>query len=101
MATLLDGATSNSNPASATGTATGASSVLIEIPNDSVFDGAQVILEGSSVNTAGLFSGLDRIAALTAAGHVRLELTTGHFVRALLVNAGANTSVTVEMHDVA
>lgn len=100
MAALLTAATSNSNPASATGTASGASRVLIEVPNDSVFDGAEVVIQASSVNTAGKFSPIGPIASITAPGNIVLDLPTGHFIRALLNRAGDSTSVSVNMIDI-
>jgi hypothetical protein len=99
MAVLLNEVTSNSIPASATGTATADSTrQLIEIPNTSVFDGATVTIQASSVNTAGLFSGIDRIATLTSAGNGPIiELPIGHFVRAIVNNVGALTNITCNM----
>lgn len=98
MAALLSSATSNSNPASATGTATVTSvRQLIEVPGDSVFNGAEVVIQGSSVNTAGKFSPIGAMASLTNPYSFVIEVPIGHFVRALLNRAGASTSVTVNM----
>lgn len=101
MPALLTTATTNTNRATATGTATGASRVLIEIPGDSVFGaGARVLIEGSSVNTAAKFSPFGRIAAMMQPMNITLDLPTGHFVRACLEGATATTSVTVNMIDI-
>ena len=100
MAALLSAATANTNRASATGTATGANKVLIEIPGDVVFGGAEVFIEGSSVNTAGKFSPFGRLGAFKQPMNIVLDLPTGHFVRAALAKAGSTTSVTVNMIDI-
>lgn len=98
MATLLSSATSNSNPASATGTATQTSTrQLIEIPGDSVFNGAEVVIQGSSVNTAGKFSPIGAMASLKQPHTFTIEVPIGHFVRALLNRAGSTTNITVNM----
>lgn len=98
MAVLLNAATSNTDRASATGTATAdAVDQIIEIPGDSVFDGAYVAIEVSSANTAAKFSGIDTIGIRTSPGNFSIRVPIGHFVRAALANAGASTSVTVNM----
>jgi hypothetical protein len=100
MAVLLNAATTNTNRATATGTATGASRVLIEIPDDVVFGGAEVVIEASSVNTATKFTPVSNIGNLQSPGNLLLELPTGHFVRAVLNRVSATTSMTVNMLDV-
>jgi hypothetical protein len=100
MAALLTNATTNTDRTAATGTATGANRVLIEVPGDSVFDRSRVIIEGSSVNTAAKFGPLGRIGAFTAPMSITLDLPTGHFVRAVLEKANAGTDVSVIMTDI-
>ena len=96
MAVLLNAVTTNTV---GTGAATADSTrQLIEIPSDAVFNGAIVTIEGSSVDNAAKYSGIDRIATLTSAGNGPIiELPIGHFVRAVLTNAGSATNVTVNM----
>jgi hypothetical protein len=97
---LLTNASANSNPASLTGTASQASSVFIEIPGSSVFNGAEVTIQASSTNTAANFSPIASIAALQSPGNVVITCPTGHFIRAVLNRAATGTSITCNMIDI-
>jgi len=94
MAALLTNATSNTT---GTGTATTAQNVWIEVPNDSVLDGAEVHIQASSADTAGKYSPTARPAIFKSAGWVQLQLPIGTFVRAVLNKAGAATNVSVNL----
>lgn len=97
---LLNAATANNNPASVTGTASTSTSILIEIPGDSVFNGAEVTIQGSSANTAAKFSDVAAIAKLYAPGNVVIACPSGHYFRAILNRAATGTSVTCNMIDI-
>lgn len=99
MAVLLNAVTVDTV---GTGTATTTADSLIEVPNTSVFgpNGA-VEIQASSVNTAGLYGPIDRIAVLRSPGCFAIRLPIGHFVRAVLTGAGTGTSVTVSLLDIA
>lgn len=91
---LLNAATSNTT---SSGTAINAEGGWIEIPADSVFDGAYVVIEASSVDTAGKYAPCDRITTLRSNGWRKLDLPSGTYVRAKLNNAGASTSITCNL----
>jgi hypothetical protein len=94
MAALL---TSQTTDTTSSGTATNADGGWIEIPNDSVFDGASITIQASSVDTAGKYSPLDRIATIRNPGWRKLELPSGTYVRAIQNGSGASTSITVNL----
>lgn len=84
--------------ATGTGVATTASPAYIEIPNDSVFKGAQINIQAASVNTAGKFSPLSSpIGSIHQPGWYTLDLPTGTFVRAVQSRSATGTSITVNL----
>lgn len=94
MAALL---TTQSSDTTSSGTAINAEGGWIEIPNDSVFDGAIITIEASSADTAGKYSPLDRITTMTSPGWRKLDLPSGTYVRAKQSNSGSLTSITVNL----
>jgi hypothetical protein len=99
MAALLSAQTTSTGLSGA-GTATTAVESLIEIPNDSVFDGAEVVIQASSADTAAKFGPIDRIGTIGQPKSFVIRLPIGHFVRAVLSRAGASPSVSVNLLDV-
>lgn len=98
MATLLNAVMTDTV---GTGVATTTVESLIEIPGDSVFDGADVTIQVSSVDTSAKYSAFDSIATIQGGKSFVIRLPIGHFVRAVLGNKGSATSVTVNMIDIA
>ena len=94
MAALLTARTTDTTSSGIAITADGA---WIEIPGTSVFAGAMIIVEASSVNTTGLYSPVGRIATMTSSGWLKLDLPSGTFVRVKQANSSAATSITVNL----
>lgn len=89
MASLLSAASSN-------GAGTGASlsgpaTVILE--NDSVFDGASVVLEVSETDTAGKYAPIGYVGSLSSATALRVDVTGSYYLRAVVEKAGASTSI--------
>ena len=94
MASLLSAVTVNG---AGSGVATSATDAWIEIPNTSVFDGAEVHIQASSANTSNLYTPTARPAIFKQPGWVQLQLPSGTFVRAVVAKAGAATNLTCNL----
>lgn len=93
----LDGDTIDTNGASVQ--ISGGGGAWLEVPNDSVFGGAEVFVQASTANTAEKFSPLGYVASVTSPGWIKLDLPNGSYVRALLRRAGASTNITANIVD--
>lgn len=69
------------------------SRVIVEIDNQSVMNGARVVIQTSAVNTAAKFYRTSPGIVMTSPGARTIELKAGMFIRLVLENAGASTSV--------
>jgi hypothetical protein len=95
MAALLTTQTSNTT---SSGVATNATPAWIEVPNDSVFDGATLHIQASSANTAAKYSPLKSLrGTITQPGWVQLDLPSGTFVRVIQAKSGPRTNITVNL----
>jgi hypothetical protein len=95
MAALLTAQTTNTT---SSGVATNGTPCYIEVPNTSVFNGAMLSVQASSVNTTGLYSPVGGLkGTITAPGWLKLELPTGTFVRVIQSNSQTGTSITCNL----
>lgn len=94
MTALLNAATTDTT---GTGVATTARDAWIEIPADSVFDGAIVTIQMASVNSSAKYSSAAVIGTITSPGWVYMVFPVGTFIRARLHNAKSQTNVTVNL----
>jgi hypothetical protein len=89
MASLLSAASANG---AGSGVAlSGPATVIIE--NDSVFDGASVVLQVSETDTAGKYAPIGYLASLSSATALRVDVTGSYYLRAVVERAGASTSI--------
>lgn len=104
MAQILgsDATTGQAANTASTGVAITGSTCHIEVRNNSVFNGAVLIVEACSVNTAGYFSPMhDKLGTITSPGWVRIDLPSGTFVRLVQAKSGASTSIIAFLHPTA
>ena len=73
----------------------------INVSNASVFDGARVLIETSVADTAANYApakdGDDEQLQFNSAGAATLNMFGAYYVRAVVENAGPNTSLTVTL----
>ena len=89
MATLLSGVSSDGAGAGASHSGP----CTVTIPNDSVFDGAEVHIQIAASDSAADYAPAGRKAILRQPGAVAIDSQGTYFLRALVNKAGSSTSI--------
>jgi hypothetical protein len=95
MAALL---TAQTTDGASSGVATTATPCYIEVPNTSVFNGAILSIQASSVDTANLYSPPgDVLGTIVSPGWLSLNLPVGTFIRVVQSKSQTGTSITCNL----